>query len=712
MSDIISQVWPEWHVETMIGRGSYGTVYRAVRSGHGHTSYAAIKVIEIPQGQAEADELISSGMDAASVRSYFEQRARNVLGEVAFMEELKGAPNIVGVEDYQLVEHEGGIGWTVLVRMPLLKSLKERFAEIGQPDARETARLGVDICRALTICHTRGLIHRDVKPENIFFGPYGYLLGDFGIARRLGPDASSAHTRAGAFPYMAPEVFAGKGYGANVDTYSLGLVLYRYLNNGRAPFLPTDGPFNPSDSERAVALRLAGRAIPAPKNADANLASIVLRATNPDPSKRFSSAAEMGAALEAWALGKSAASSTAAAGSGPETVVLDPEQDSGTGRATAGAAAAGAARAATPPRGSAQGSYGPSGTVRADVSPQARQTGYAGQPYGQPTKTPGGSAPVQGATPRQASAPQKAAQGSPSGSLSGRTGAIIAIVVVALLLLALLSTMPLGCGSSSAVVETPPVPQYDEPNADDGSSISMDKTIIDDDICTLRVIGMEIDGNGSLNVFFDATNNSSETIEIDPFDTLGEQWQLNGTDISLYGETVLDPGESTSGSFASTSFVSMPVDNVDDISSLSGGIKVTHGDATERYTVDLLSSDGPQSEQSGSGEETSSYSDLTGEYITTGSFAGGYIVSASLTDTEMTLVGDLHESDGGAEGASMGNGTWVFKVDENSEFGYSADSRFHEQSREEFASTLESLSFVGLTIEVENGVLIQARMHS
>ena len=47
MSDIISQVWPEWHVEKMLGQGSYGKVYSAVRNGHGHTSHAAIKVMEI-----------------------------------------------------------------------------------------------------------------------------------------------------------------------------------------------------------------------------------------------------------------------------------------------------------------------------------------------------------------------------------------------------------------------------------------------------------------------------------------------------------------------------------------------------------------------------------------------------------------------------------------------------------------------------------------
>ncbi|MBO4365026.1 MAG: serine/threonine protein kinase, partial [Eggerthellaceae bacterium] len=310
MSEIISQVWPEWHVEEMLGQGSYGKVYRAVRSSHGHSSYAAIKVINIPQNPAEAEDLALSGMDESSVRSYFEQRARDVLEEVALMEELKGAPNVMSIEDYQLVEQSGNVGWTVLVRMPLLESAKDRLARMGQPDTREVARLGVDVCKALSSCHAKGVIHRDVKPENIFFGEYGYQLGDFGIARRLGPDAGSAHTRAGAYPYMAPEVFAGRGYGANVDTYSLGLVLYRYLNGGRMPFLPAEGVFTPADSERAVALRLAGRALPAPKNADATLASIVLRATNPDPTRRFESAAEMGAALQAWAFGGRAAATT------------------------------------------------------------------------------------------------------------------------------------------------------------------------------------------------------------------------------------------------------------------------------------------------------------------------------------------------------------------------------------------------------------------
>ncbi|MCR4655916.1 MAG: protein kinase [Lachnospiraceae bacterium] len=91
-------------------------------------------------------------------------------------------------------------------------------------------KLGVDICSALEICAMKKVIHRDIKPENIFINEFGdYKLGDFGVARKL-ENVAGALSQKGTYNYMAPEVEKGTSYNETVDLYSLGLVLYRFLN--------------------------------------------------------------------------------------------------------------------------------------------------------------------------------------------------------------------------------------------------------------------------------------------------------------------------------------------------------------------------------------------------------------------------------------------------------------------------------------------------
>ena len=94
------------------------------------------------------------------------------------------------------------------------------------------------MCNALELCEKRGIIHRDIKPDNIFINDNGdYKLGDFGVARQL-EKSSTFMSRRGNQAYMAPEVYKGEWYGEKADIYSLGLVLYRLLNNSRIPFMP------------------------------------------------------------------------------------------------------------------------------------------------------------------------------------------------------------------------------------------------------------------------------------------------------------------------------------------------------------------------------------------------------------------------------------------------------------------------------------------
>ena len=288
----INDIWPGWQVEELIGQGAYGKVYRISRNEHGHTSHAAAKIIEIPQDDSEISSLVDMGMNAQSIRSYFETTVQGIINEIAVMESLKGAPNVVSIEDYRLIEHEDRVGWTICIRMELLESLPNYVKKNGSLSVDEVVKLGVDICNALICCEDVNIIHRDVKPENVFRSAFSeYKLGDFGISRQIENNSKSVYSQRGTSPYMAPEVVRGQRYGNSVDVYSLGIMLYRYLNRMRFPFLP-EAPlsFTSEDVEQAMMRRLRGDVIPAPIDADAELSAVVLKACAADPVNRYSSA--------------------------------------------------------------------------------------------------------------------------------------------------------------------------------------------------------------------------------------------------------------------------------------------------------------------------------------------------------------------------------------------------------------------------------------
>lgn len=302
--DVLKQVWPEWQIEGKpLGKGSYGVVYKAVRRDHNVESYSAIKVISIPSDPSEIDSLRSEGMDIYATRTYLEGIVNDFVSEIQLMESLKGVQNIVSVEDYKVVERTGEIGWDIFIRMELLTPFNT-YTGGRKLTEGEVIKLGHDICSALEICGQRNIIHRDIKPENIFINDFGHFkLGDFGIARKM-ENMAGGLSQKGTFNYMAPEVTNSSNYDARVDTYSLGIVLYRLLNGNRLPFLDTEAQLlNPNERRNAVDRRLRGEELPPPCDASPAMASVILRACAYYPDMRFSSATEMKQALTSVAYG-------------------------------------------------------------------------------------------------------------------------------------------------------------------------------------------------------------------------------------------------------------------------------------------------------------------------------------------------------------------------------------------------------------------------
>lgn len=293
----INEVWPEWTEECLLGEGSFGKVYRAKREDYGRTFYSAIKVLTVPKSQQEIQHVRAQGMSDADVHCYFRGVVDSLLNEITLMDNLKGAKNVVGIEDYKIIERQGELGWDIFIRMELLTPF-DSFVSNPDFSQRDVLKLGIDICSALEVCEQNAIIHRDIKPDNIFISRFGeYKLGDFGIARKL-ESTQSNFSRKGTLNYMAPEVYKSEEYGSAVDLYSLGLVLYTLLNNNRTAFLPPyPQPIAYKDNENALAKRLSGMPLPLPCNASPSLGAVIVKACAYSPWDRYGSAAEFKNAL-------------------------------------------------------------------------------------------------------------------------------------------------------------------------------------------------------------------------------------------------------------------------------------------------------------------------------------------------------------------------------------------------------------------------------
>lgn len=288
-----------WTLVRLIGEGSFGKVFEAHREEFGTTYKAAIKIVTIPTNQAEVVSARAEGMDDESIHTYFQEIVSELVQEFALMSKMKGTAHVVSYEDHAVIPHEDGVGWDILIRMELLMPMLDYMSKY-QLNQRTVIKMGIDICKALELCQKNNIIHRDIKPENMFISSVGdFKLGDFGVARTL-EKTSMGLSKKGTYVYMAPEIYREDAYGPNVDIYSLGIVMYRLLNNNRFPFLPQPPqPISHPDRESALVRRISGEPLPMPANAKGKLADIVMKACSFNPKDRYQTAQSMRRDLEA-----------------------------------------------------------------------------------------------------------------------------------------------------------------------------------------------------------------------------------------------------------------------------------------------------------------------------------------------------------------------------------------------------------------------------
>lgn len=288
-------LWDEWIPVERIGKGQYGTVYRA-ENIHDASKLCAVKLISVEKQflGIESDETIRSD----KLQNAVEQIVQKELREINLMEMLRDSEYIVTIMKHLIIPKIHTID--ILLQMELLTSLGKQIKQ-KLPERSQILKLGLDLSQALVACEEHGIVHRDIKPDNIFVDKNGtYKLGDFGLSRTL--EVSSSLSRSlkgqrGTPQYMAPESWRfGNLVTCQTDQYALGIVLYQLLNDGKIPFC--DDMDDYENVNNAINQRLSGKELPPPVNENGELWQIIKKACSHIESNRYHSALEFNKALQ------------------------------------------------------------------------------------------------------------------------------------------------------------------------------------------------------------------------------------------------------------------------------------------------------------------------------------------------------------------------------------------------------------------------------
>jgi serine/threonine protein kinase/tetratricopeptide (TPR) repeat protein len=259
--------WGGFELIEQIGRGSFGTVYRA-------------RDVRLDRDVALKLLTRSSGGNPAG---------NSVVAEGRLMARLRHL-NVITVYGADVVDGVVGISMELLAG----RTLEQELVDRGPISAREAALIGVDLCRALAAVHRAGLVHRDVKPHNVMREAGGRIvLMDFGAGR----DADRARreiSTAGTPLYMAPEVLEGAAATPSSDLYSLGVLLFKLVTRE----LPVTAD-TLDELRRAHASGRRRRLRDVRPDLPSSFIRAVEGATATDPAARTQTAADLEHALEA-----------------------------------------------------------------------------------------------------------------------------------------------------------------------------------------------------------------------------------------------------------------------------------------------------------------------------------------------------------------------------------------------------------------------------
>ena len=253
-----------YRIEARLERGGMATVYRARDEILGRD--VAIKIMH----------------PALATDPTFAERFRREAQNAARLSH----PNVVAVYDCGQAEGDAFIVME-FIDGTTLRTLLERFGRLDTDTTRHVAR---GISEALDHAHAKGIVHRDVKPENVLVTPDGQVrVVDFGIAKALGPQSMRLTTDRpiGTIAYVAPEQLSGADVDGRADIFALGAMTYEMLT-GRPPYR--------GDTPQAVAAARMQQPIPS-AGISPGIDGAIARATRANPRERFDTPGEFARAL-------------------------------------------------------------------------------------------------------------------------------------------------------------------------------------------------------------------------------------------------------------------------------------------------------------------------------------------------------------------------------------------------------------------------------
>jgi serine/threonine protein kinase len=264
-----------YHLEATLGTGGMGVVFLAKDTRL--SRQVAVKVLP-------ADRI--------------DERSRQRLRNEAMTLSRLSHPNVAAVVDFG---SQGNIDYLVMEYVP--GTTLDVMLQRGPLESGTVARLGAQLARGLAFAHTSAIVHRDIKPGNVRVTPQGLLkILDFGVAMFTLPVPEAKTTTgffdrapalAGTLRYMAPERLRGAPADERADIFSAGAVLFE-MACGRPPF------GDPEPIRLIQSILSAKRTRPCSINplVEPALESVILRALDPDPARRFAAATELAGALD------------------------------------------------------------------------------------------------------------------------------------------------------------------------------------------------------------------------------------------------------------------------------------------------------------------------------------------------------------------------------------------------------------------------------
>ncbi len=246
-----------------------------------------VKVLSFPASQTQLDALLVTGAykDPAAALDYYRQVADDAAAEAEFLQSMAKLEGFQSYEGWQVAPmKKNRLGYHVYLVSRYGRTLEKVLRRTAITHA-QAVNLGLDLCAALSLCRRAGHLYVDLKPTNVMLDETGhYNIADLGFISVKFLDYTSMPEKY-LSPYCAPEARDPMAtLNMTMDTYALGMILYRIYNGGILPDIPED-PARPFE---------------APRYADEEMTAIILRALSPAKEDRWQDPADLGQALAAY----------------------------------------------------------------------------------------------------------------------------------------------------------------------------------------------------------------------------------------------------------------------------------------------------------------------------------------------------------------------------------------------------------------------------